>query len=252
MNPNVSANTLTVPNPEPKTISGRNKNRNHKNGPMLTVDDVKKNPTVRTLVEKADKVLETMGYTEHGLRHCSLAANIAHNIMARLKKSEAEAQKAAIAAYLHDIGNLINRDYHAQTGAVMAFHVLSEMGMPLEDRLDITSAIGNHDEKDGYPVSDIGAAVILADKSDVHRSRVRNQDMIKHDIHDRVNYAATSSFLRIDEEKRTASLEITIDTSISQVMEYFEIFLSRMVVCRRAAEFLKLRFELEINGNRLL
>lgn len=219
---------------------------------MITIDDVKKNKTVLKLIDKADQVLGVIGYTEHGQRHCSLAANIAYNIMIRLGKGEKRAQLAAIAGYMHDIGNLINRDFHAQTASVLAFSVLKEMGMELSDILEIIAAIGNHDERDGSPVSDIGAAVILADKSDVHRSRVRNTDMIKVDIHDRVNYAAKSSFLRIDEVNKKASLEIIIDTSISQVMEYFEIFLSRMVVCRRAALFLGLQFELEINGYKLL
>jgi uncharacterized protein len=219
---------------------------------MVTIDDVKKNKNVQRLVEKADQVLGVIGYTEHGQRHCSLAANIAYNIMIRLGKGEKRAQLAAIAGYIHDIGNLINRDFHAQTAAVMAFSVLQEMGMEMADILEVIAAIGNHDERDGSPVSDISASVILADKSDVHRSRVRNTDMIKTDIHDRVNYAAKSSFLRIDEVNKKASLEIIIDTSISQVMEYFEIFLSRMVVCRRAALFLGLQFELEINGYKLL
>jgi uncharacterized protein len=219
---------------------------------MVTIDDVKKNKTVQKLVEKADQVLGVIGYTEHGQRHCSLAANIAYNIMMRLGKGEKRAQLAAIAGYMHDIGNLINRDFHAQTASVMAFSVLQEMNMDMSDILEVIAAIGNHDEHDGSPVSDIGASVILADKSDVHRSRVRNTDMIKTDIHDRVNYAAKSSFLRIDEVNKKASLEIIIDTSISQVMEYFEIFLSRMVVCRRAAQFLGLQFELEINGYKLL
>ncbi len=219
---------------------------------MITIDDVKKNKTVQRLIEKADQVLGIIGYTEHGQRHCSLAANIAYNIMIRLGKGERRAQLAAIAGYMHDTGNLINRDFHAQSSALMAFTVLKEMEMDMAEILEVIAAIGNHDERDGSPVSDICAAVILADKSDVHRSRVRNTDMIKVDIHDRVNYAAKSSFLRIDEANKKASLEITIDTSISQVMEYFEIFLSRMVVCRRAAQFLGLQFELEINGYKLL
>lgn len=244
----IRGSTITA---EAKLNNEKQKNRN-RNNLIVTLEEVKKNPQVRMLIEKADSVLAQMGYTEHGQRHCGLAANIAHNIMLRLKYPEYKAQQAAIAAYLHDIGNVVNRDYHAQTGAVIAYQILSSMAMPFEDVLEIVTAIGNHDEKDGYPVNDICAAVILADKSDVHRSRVRNLEMIKQDIHDRVNYAATSSFLRIDEEKKTAALEITIDTSISQVMEYFEIFLSRMIVCRRAAEFLNLQFNLEINGNRLL
>ncbi len=219
---------------------------------MVTIDDVKKNKTVAKLIEKADEVLGVMGYTEHGQRHSSLAANIAYNIMIRLGKGEKRAQLAAITGYMHDIGNLINRDFHAQTASVMAFHILSEMGMDTADIAEVVAAIGNHDERDGYPISDVSAAVILADKSDVHRSRVRNTEMLKVDIHDRVNYAAEESFLRIDEKKKIASLEIRIDTSISQVMEYFEIFLSRMLVCKRAAEFLGLKFALVINDNKLL
>ena len=223
--------------------------RNHK---TISIEEVKRNEKIKRLIEKADSFLGVMGYTEHGLRHCSLAANIAHNIMVRLGKPEHQAQLAGVAAYMHDIGNVINREFHAQSGSVLAFQLLSEMGMPQEEVMEIMSAIGNHDEKDGGPLNEIGAALILADKSDVHRSRVRTFDTIKQDIHDRVNYAATSSFLRVDAEKKTISLEITIDTSISSVMEYFEIFLSRMVVCRRAALFLGMRFELEINGHRLL
>jgi hypothetical protein len=219
---------------------------------MITIDDVKKNDQVTALIKKADEVLGEIGYTEHGQRHCSLAAKIAYNIMVRLGKGERKAQQAAIAGYMHDIGNLINRDFHAQTSSVMSFSLLKEMGMGMEDITEIIAAIGNHDERDGFPVSDISAAVILADKSDVHRSRVRNTDMIKVDIHDRVNYAAESSFLRIEQGEKVAKLEIKIDTSISQVMEYFEIFLSRMLVCKRAAEYLGLKFELVINDNKLL
>jgi hypothetical protein len=219
---------------------------------MITIEDLKQNEKVKILVAKADKFLGEIGYTEHGQRHASLSANIAYNIMIRLKKPEKEAHLAAIAAYLHDIGNVINRDYHAQTGALLAYQILLDMGVHYSDVIEVVAAIGNHDERDGQPVSDICASIILADKSDVHSSRVRNLEMIKQDIHDRVNYAAKSSFLRVDEEKKTISLEIKIDTSVSQVMEYFEIFLSRMVVCRRAAEYLKMRFELEINGQRLL
>ena len=171
--------------------------------------------------------------------------------MIRLGKGERRAQLAAIAGYLHDIGNVINRDYHAQTAAVMVMQILTDMGMDYKDIIEISAAIGNHDEKDGSPVSDICAAVILADKSDVHQSRVRTTEFLKKDIHDRVNYAAKSSFLRVDDVKKRIILEIKIDTSVSSVMEYFEIFLSRMTVCRRAAEFLGLKFELEINGQRL-
>jgi len=218
---------------------------------LITLDDVKQNPKLAELVSKADEFLGVIGYTEHGDRHCSLAASIAYNIMIRLGKGERRAQLAAIAGYMHDIGNIINRDYHAQTAAVMAMQILGEMGMESQDIIEIAAAIGNHDEKDGSPVSDVCAAVILADKSDVHQSRVRTTEFIKKDIHDRVNWAAKSSFLRVDDIKKKVVLEIKIDTSISSVMEYFEIFLSRMTVCRRAAEFLGLKFELEINGQKL-
>jgi metal-dependent HD superfamily phosphatase/phosphodiesterase len=219
---------------------------------MITVDDVKKNEEVKQLIKKSDEILGVIGYTEHGERHASLAANIAFNILTRLKYPEKRAHLAAIAAYLHDIGNVINRDYHAQTASILARSILADMGMPLGDILEVMAAIGNHDEKDGQPVSDICAAIILADKSDVHSSRVRTLEGIKLDIHDRVNYAAKSSFLRVEEEKKLITLEIKIDMTISQVMEYFEIFLSRMIVCRRAADFLGLKFQLEINGQRLL
>lgn len=219
---------------------------------MITLDDVKKNERVGLWIKKSDDILGVIGYTEHGQRHASLAASISYNIMTRLKHPEKRAQLASIAAYLHDIGNVINRDNHAHTSAILAHFILSEMNMPMEDILEIIAAIGNHDEKDGQPVSDISAAVILADKSDVHSSRVRTLTMIKQDIHDRVNYAAKSSFLRVDEDKKVIILELKIDTSISQVMEYFEIFLSRMLICRRATEFLECKFQLEINGQRLL
>jgi metal-dependent HD superfamily phosphatase/phosphodiesterase len=219
---------------------------------MITVDDVKKNEEVKQLIKKSDEILGVIGYTEHGERHASLAANIAFNILTRLKYPEKRAHLAAIAAYLHDIGNVINRDYHAQTAAILARSILTDMGMSLSDILEVMAAIGNHDEKDGQPVSDICAAIILADKSDVHSSRVRTLEGIKLDIHDRVNYAAKSSFLRVEEDKKLITLEIKIDMTISQVMEYFEIFLSRMIVCRRAADFLGLKFQLEINGQRLL
>lgn len=219
---------------------------------LVTLEEVKRNEEVRLLIEMADRYLGVIGYTEHGLRHTSLVANIAYNVMSRLKRSERQAQLASIAAYLHDIGNVISREYHAQTGALIAHRILSHLEMPKLEVLEIMAAIGNHEERGGAPVNEIGAAVILADKSDVHRSRVRATGSVSEDIHDRVNYAATSSFLRVEEEKGVISLELKIDTSISQVMEYFEIFLSRMAFCRRAAEFLKMKFELEINGQRLL
>jgi len=218
---------------------------------LIILDDVKQNKKFSELIFKANEYLGIIGYTEHGDRHCSLAASIAHNIMIRLGKNERQAQLAAIAGYLHDIGNVINRDYHAQTAAVMVIPVLVEMGMEYKEVIEIAAAIGNHDERDGSPISDICASIILADKSDVHQSRVRTTEFLKKDIHDRVNWAAKSSFLRVDDIKKRISLEIKIDTSISSVVEYFEIFLSRMTVCRHAAEFLGCKFELEINGTKL-
>ncbi len=219
---------------------------------MITLDDVKKNEKVGLWIKKSDDILGVIGYTEHGQRHASLSASIAFNIMTRLKHPEKRAELASIAAYLHDIGNVINRDNHAHTSAILSYCILTEMNVPIEEILEIIAAIGNHDERDGVPVSDISAAVILADKSDVHSSRVRTLEMIKQDIHDRVNYAAKSSFLRVEEDKKVIVLELKIDTSISQVMEYFEIFLSRMLICRKASEFLGCKFQLEINGQRLL
>lgn len=225
--------------------------KNNKKG-TITVQDIKNDPMVKSLVEKADENLGVMGYTEHGDRHCSLSANIAYNIMNRLGYPDRMSQLAAIAAYMHDMGNVVNRDYHAQTAALLAYDILKNMGMPADEITEVMAAIGNHDERDGSAISPISAAVILADKSDVHFSRVRTTDLIKQDIHDRVNYAAKSSFLNVDAENKRIALEIEIDTKVSSVMEYFEIFLTRMVVCRKAAEYLGMKFEVEINGYKLL
>jgi uncharacterized protein len=219
---------------------------------LVTLEQVRMYPTVRALIEKADKQLGVIGYTEHGERHAGLVANISCNILKRLGKPERVAELASIAGYLHDIGNVINRDYHAQSGAVIAFTVLRELDMHIDEVAEVIAAIGNHHEEQGESVSDISAAIILADKSDVHRTRVRASGTIQLDIHDRVNYAAKNSFLRVHENKKLISLEVTIDTSISQVMEYFEIFLSRMLACRKAANFLACAFELIINGNKML
>ncbi|MCX5800080.1 MAG: HD domain-containing protein [Candidatus Eisenbacteria bacterium] len=219
---------------------------------MVTLEQVRLYPTVRALIEKADKQLGVIGYTEHGERHAGLVANISSNILKRLGRPERVAELASVAGYLHDIGNVINRQYHAQSGAVIAFTVLRELDMPIDEVAEIIAAIGNHHEEQGESVSDISAAIILADKSDVHRTRVRAPGTILLDIHDRVNYAAKNSFLRVHENKKLISLEVTIDTSISQVMEYFEIFLSRMLVSRKAANFLSCSFELIINDNKML
>lgn len=219
---------------------------------LVTLDEVKRDPEVEAYIDKANEYTGAIGYTEHGSRHANLTASIAYNTLKRLAYSEREAQLASIAAYLHDIGNLVTRTGHEYTGAVLANGILERLGMDAVERAVVMGAIGNHEEKGGEPVSPVGAAVILADKSDVHRSRVRNPDPATYDIHDRVNYAVEHSFLRVDEKSKTISLELTIDTKLSQVMEYFEIFLSRMVMCRRAAQFLNCQFKLQINGAKLL
>jgi hypothetical protein len=217
----------------------------------VTFESLREHPRVKVYVRKADEALAEIGYTEHGERHVGLVAHIAYNILKRLGHPERDAQLAAIAGYLHDIGNAVNRDHHAQTGAVMAMQLLHEMGLPDAEVVRVIGAIGNHHENDGDPVSAVAAAVILADKSDVHRTRVRNPDMIKFDIHDRVNYAVEKSFLNVDEAAKQITLELTIDTAISQVMEYFEIFMTRMLASRKAAKFLGTSFGLTVNGNRL-
>lgn len=219
--------------------------------PLITGDFVRNHPRVKMFIRKADEALAEIGYTEHGERHVSLVAHIAYNVLTRLGYPEREAELAAIAGYMHDIGNAVNRDHHAQSGAVMAMQLLTEMGMGDEELLKIIGAIGNHHENDGDPISPVAAAVILGDKSDVHRTRVRNPDTIKFDIHDRVNYAVQKSFLNVDEASRQIILELTVDTSISQVMEYFEIFMTRMMASRKAATYLKTAYGLTVNGNRL-
>jgi metal-dependent HD superfamily phosphatase/phosphodiesterase len=217
----------------------------------LTLEDIQQDPVISAYITQADRVMDGLGFTEHGFRHANLTARIAFNVMKRLKFEERDTTLAAIGGYLHDIGNAISRWGHGQTGAVLVHQVLG-------DRLDagemgiLMGAIGNHEEDDGMGAGQIAAAVILADKSDVHRSRVRKTAQIDFDIHDRVNYAAEQSFLRVDADAKTITLELTIDTKISHVMEYFEIFLGRMVMCRRAAERLECSFHLDINGANLL
>ncbi len=201
---------------------------------------------------KANEYTGVIGYTEHGLRHANLTASIAGNVLRRLGMDERTAELAAISAYLHDLGNMVSRENHEQAAALLADRILARLGMGAEERAIVMGAIGNHEERHGEAVSAAGAAVILADKSDVHRTRVRNPDTTAFDIHDRVNYAVEHSFLRVDETAKTLTLELTIDTTISQVMEYFEIFLDRMLMCRRAARFLGCDFKLQINGVKLL
>lgn len=219
----------------------------------ITIDDLKANEEVTEYLNRANQFTGKLGYTEHGIRHASLVGHIATNILKNINGvPEREIELAGIAGYLHDIGNFIARDMHGITSALIARSILKEMGMPFEEISLIMNAICNHDEDYGYPASRLSAAVMLADKADVHRSRVRNENYDRLDIHDRVNYAAKKSFLKVDRGNKIISLEIEIDTEISQVMEYFEIFLSRMVMSRKAAEFLGTRFRLVINNNVLL
>ena len=219
---------------------------------MLTLDVIKKDPMVEAFIKKSNEHLGTLGFTEHGFRHLGLVSSIAKNILDRLGHPEREGELAAIAGYLHDIGNAINRQEHGLTGALLAAQILERLGMDYEEIAVVISAIGNHEEQYGQPVNNVAAALILADKSDVHRSRVRNPDPATYDIHDRVNSAVEHSFVWVNEQKRTITLELIINTDICPVMEYFEIFLTRMMLCRKAAEFLKCKFELVINGTKLL
>ena len=215
--------------------------------PTITLQRVQDNEELSLYIASADRVMEAMGYTEHGFRHANLSAKIAYQVLSRLGYGEHDANLGCVAGYLHDVGNMLARDAHGQTGGVMVYNELKGE-LPGADLAAIVAAIANHEEKEGHAISPVSAAVILADKSDVHRSRVRKSGQIEFDIHDRVNYAAEQSFLRVDTEARTITLELTIDTEISQVMEYFEIFLGRMQMCRHAAERLDSRFRLTVNG----
>ncbi len=203
---------------------------------MITFEQLKTNETVNTYIRQADASLVSLGYTEHSFAHVTHVAETAAYILETMGYSEHEVEIAKIAAYLHDIGNLVNRVDHSQSGAVMAFRILDEMGMSPTDLATVVTAIGNHDEGTGVPVNAVAAALILADKSDVRRSRVRNQDPTTFDIHDRVNYSVERSQLRINTDKTLIKLKLQVDPRFSSVMDYFEIFLGRMTMCRRAAE----------------
>ena len=218
----------------------------------MTYDELICDESIRVYIEAADRSLSELGYTEHSFAHVTRVANDAGRILSALGYSAHDVELAKIAGYLHDIGNLINRVDHSQSGAVMAFRILDHMQMPPKDIAEIVTAIGNHDEGTGIAVNPIAAALILADKSDVRRSRVRNHDVASFDIHDRVNYSVESSALSIRGEAKEISLHLTIDNQISSVMDYFEIFLGRMLMCRKAAERLGLAFRLYINGQALL
>lgn len=216
---------------------------------LVTARDVERDAEVHAYLKRGNEQMDVLGYTEHGERHARLVGSIAQNVMLRLGYPQRRTELAEIAGYLHDVGNVIYRDEHDWAGALIARDILLRLGMGFEEIALIMGAIGNHEEERGEPVSDVSAAVILADKSDAHRSRVQNRDKLAFDIHDRVNYAVERSFLRVDGDEKTIVLELDIDTEVSQVGEYFEIFMSRMLMSRRAARFLNCRFDLMINGN---
>jgi metal-dependent HD superfamily phosphatase/phosphodiesterase len=220
-------------------------------GEMVNIEQVKSDPEVVALIESANQQLRVLGYTEHGQRHANLVGSIAQNVLLRLGHPKRVGELAEMAGYLHDIGNVIYREDHSQASALIALGVLSRLGMDYKEISAIMAAIGNHEESIGVPVSEISAALIIADKADVHRSRVQNPDKLAFDIHDRVNYAAQRSFVRVDGEKKTIILEVDVDTEISEVAEYFEIFISRMLLTRKAAQFLGCEFTLVINETKM-
>lgn len=221
---------------------------------MVTYEQVRQSEDIKIYIQRADATLTAMGFTEHAAPHVTKCAEVAGCLLTDLGFSGRSAELARIAGYMHDIGNVINRKDHAQSGGVMAFRLLDKLGMGAEEIAVVTSAIGHHDEETAFPVNEVAAALILADKSDVRRSRVRGTDpaAIDFDIHDRVNYAVVESDLRLNKEAGTITLDLTIDTTICAVMDYFEIFLGRMLLCRRAANFFELRFQLVINKVSLL
>ena len=215
---------------------------------MLSYKDIKNDEAIKTYIKAADASLNALGFTEHSFAHVTKVAETAAEILRAVGADERSVELARIAGYMHDIGNLVNREEHSQSGAVMAFRILDKMGMAPDEIATVVTAIGNHDEGNGVPVNAVAAALIIADKSDVRRTRVRNDDVPTFDIHDRVNYSVTSAGLEVDAASRAIILDLEIDTAISSLIEYFEIFLSRMTLCRRAAEALGLTFRLSING----
>ena len=218
----------------------------------VTVKDLERDAIAMTYINRANEYLNVLGFTSHGLRHVKLASDIARNILLRLGYSAEEAELAAVAAFLHDIGNVCGRDHHEQSGALMAKDVLDRLRVEPKYTVEAMLAIGNHEERTGDPVSLTSAAVILADKTDVHRSRVQTKDPLDFDIHDKVNYAVTKSFLDVNKGRRSITLQLTVDTQVAGIVEYFEIFLDRMKMAKKAARFLKTSFELEINGTKLM
>ena len=219
---------------------------------MITLEDVKNNEQVQALIEGTKRQLNVLGYTEHSIRHISIVSKRAADILKTFDYGEDRIELVKIAGYLHDIGNAVNRVDHAHSGAILAYQILKDMGMDIKDRTEIMSAIGNHDEQTGTAVSDISAALILADKSDVHRDRVVNKNLTKFEIHDRVNYAVTNADLIINDEEKKIILDLTIDNKICPVLDYFEIFMDRTMMSKYAAKYLNIWFELLINNTRLL
>jgi metal-dependent HD superfamily phosphatase/phosphodiesterase len=219
---------------------------------LITFQDIRNDPQVRAYIQKADEVMGAMGFTEHSFAHAGRTAETAAMVLLELEYSERDAELARIAGFMHDIGNAVNRDKHAQSGALLAARILHERGMDPAEEATIAAAIGHHDEESGSPVHAIAAALILADKSDVRRSRVRLEDNHGFDIHDRVNYAVEKARLEIVDDKKIARLSLQIDTSISSVVDYFEIFLQRMLMCRRACDYLNIVFELYANGIKVM
>lgn len=219
---------------------------------IVTYRYIKQNPDIMEYIRRADKALEAQGYTEHSFAHVEKVAASSAMILTTLGYDERTVELARIASIMHDIGNVINRIDHAQSGAVMAFRLLDNLNMPASEICSIISAIGNHDEGTGLPLDPISAALIIGDKTDVRRSRVRNTDLLTFDIHDRVNYAVERSELNFSQDRSSIILELQIDTKISSVMEYFEIFMKRMLLCRRASDFLGVQFEMIVNGSKIL
>ena len=218
----------------------------------MTYNEIKKNQAIKDYITAADASLSALGFTEHSFAHVTAVAEKAGYILSILGYDDRTVELVKIAGYLHDIGNLVNRIDHSQSGAVMAFRILDNLGFDSKEIADIVTAIGNHDEGTGVPVSALAAALILVDKSDVRRNRVRNQDISTFDIHDRVNYSVTSAKLDISDDKTKIGLNLSIDTEYSSVMDYFEIFMERMILCRKAAEKLGMKFKLTINNQQLL
>ena len=219
---------------------------------MVTYKEITKDENIKTYIRKADESLQALGFTEHSFAHVMKVSENAAYILSTMGYGEHDIEVAKIAGYLHDIGNLVNRKEHSQSGAVMAWSILNDMGCDPGELATIVTAIGNHDEGTGVPVNAVAAALILADKSDVRWTRVRNQDSATFDIHDRVNYSSKKSVLKINEDKTLVKLKLTIDNHYGSVMEYFEIFMERMILCRKAAEKLGLQFKLIINEQQLI